>query len=186
MAAATHFRCRCPLKSTCSKKGQNLGWHESKAEAQASLKHHLLSCENHKVSEQEAEERAMDDANIEEWVESADDRKDQPDAKRQRYDNNRSSSWRSSGSGRQRQLEDQSASASTAGMNAQDALVTLEYMSNVMTRITEKMGQAVSAIRTAATFARQAEHAFNTEANNLQLLIDQLQQMYSGNTVTIL
>lgn len=68
-------------------------------------------------------------------------------------------------------------------MTADDAACTLEYVSTVMTRLTEKVGMIIAAARTAATFARQAETAFSAEANNLQVLLDQIQQIYSGQPV---
>ena len=69
-------------------------------------------------------------------------------------------------------------------MTAEDAAVTLEFVSTIMTRLTEKVGMIISAARTAATFARQAETAFSQEANNMQLLLDQIQNIYSGQPVS--
>ena len=193
------YRPHCPKKHECSKKGANLGWYDSKERAQDALKHHLTASDKHQMDEDEAAVLAELDENIEEWLPSTSSSSQQRQqeslqlAKRQRRDDHdsrrddaRRDQHRREESSQSWRRSEQHQPQLALGMGHEEAVQTLDYVSGVMTRITEKVGMAVAAVRTAATFARQAENAFNTEANNLQLLLEQLQQLYSAPPVPMI
>ena len=181
------FRPYCPRKELSSKRGHNLGWFDSFEKAQTALKKHLTTSDNHKLEEGEADELVADKANYEKWSPGTSDQQDSRDSRdnrskrprltdRDMYDHSQPSEPSSHRSRGPQVIP-------ALGMTADDAACTLEYVSTVMTRLTEKVGMIIAAARTAATFARQAETAFSAEANNLQVLLDQIQQIYSGQPV---
>ena len=187
LEAMAQFRPYCPKKESCSKRGHNLGWFDSLEKAQAALKKHLTASDNHQMAEEEADTLVAEDAHYEKWSpgtsSNSRDSQSQSSAKRPRLEDSRPPEPSSSSRQHRRREPEPPQVIPALGMTAEDAAVTLEYVSTIMTRLTEKVGMIIAAARTAATFARQAESAFSQEANNLQLLLDQIQHIYSGQSV---